>query len=223
MSTWSKVAISVLIFFIGIVGGKTVFLLVKYFKFCKPFVNELIQFDIIDSRLKIQVLATEVFGPLVTFLIFNSICLIGCICVGTYASVAYGVSLFISIAIFPPPKDRYTMFVSLIMLLVASFAADVDGCLEMMPTYQRRLLLEGISESEYNRQTELIQDRYSAFRAKAIESQQSADNWKPVFVKYMTELIMNYMGLCGANNEMSNKIDALVRNISARINPNIGL
>lgn len=109
MSTWSKVAISVLIFFIGTVGGKTVFLLVKYFKFCKPFVNELIQFDIIDSRLKIQVLATEVFGPLVTFLIFNSICLIGCICVGTYASVAYGVSLFISIAIFPPPKDRYTM------------------------------------------------------------------------------------------------------------------
>ena len=120
-------------------------------------------------------------------------------------------------------KDIESMFVSLIMLLVASFAADVDGCLEMMPTYQQRLLLEGISESEYNRQTELIQDRYSAFRAKAIESQQSADNWKPVFVKYMTELIMNYMGLCGANNEMSNKIDALVRNISARINPNIGL
>lgn len=92
-------------------------------------------------------------------------------------------------------RKAYEPILSLCALLTASFCADPDASLEMMPIFQKQVLLHPISKEEYDAMTQRIGKYYLEYRDSAIEIQEKTEDWMQPFISKTAELTEKYLGI----------------------------
>ena len=98
-------------------------------------------------------------------------------------------------------RRAYEPALSLCALLTASFCADPDASLDMMPVFQKQVLRHPISKEEYNAMTQRIGKYYNEYRDAAIDIQENNKVWLPPFLDKTAELTATFLQI--PHNEKS--------------------
>ena len=108
-------------------AAQSVWLLVRYFRFEKPFTNEMIRLGIIDQKIKIQLLGVSLFSDLFMFVILSCLCILGANYTRPIGFYVYGIVFVLSLLLFHPTKDRYTWSPYSVM----NYAQKHSVCMDM--------------------------------------------------------------------------------------------
>ncbi|SMC47276.1 hypothetical protein [Papillibacter cinnamivorans] len=102
-------------------------------------------------------------------------------------------------------RKAYEPLLGLCALLTASFCADPDAALDMLPTFQKQVLRHPITKEEYDAMTQRIGKYYLEYRDAAIDIQENVKEWLEPFMQKTVELTENYLQITH-NDESSRAI-----------------
>lgn len=103
------------------------------------------------------------------------------------------------------------IYTGLVAFLVAGYRNDNELCLELTPTYQRRIMGR-VNKEEYERYTNLLNDSYVLARNKGIELQYMSKDWRNKVNDAFIELMLKQLGIPDneyTNNYMREALDRL--------------
>jgi hypothetical protein len=109
MSILWIIVLDILIAIIGFYSVLSIFNLLSFFNFERPYTIYLISKGIIKPTLKKQLLGVELASSLIIFLLGNGLCLLGAYFTKPSGFIVLGVVAFIALVFFRPTKDRYTI------------------------------------------------------------------------------------------------------------------
>lgn len=89
-------------------------------------------------------------------------------------------------------RKTYEPIIGLCALLTASFCADPDAALEMIPTFQKQVLRHPITKEEYDAMAQRIGKYYLEYRNAAIDIQEKIEDWMQPFMSETAEFTEKY-------------------------------
>ncbi len=100
-------------------------------------------------------------------------------------------------------RRAYEPLLGLCALLTASFCADPNAAIEMIPTFQKQVMRHQITKEEYDAMTQRIGKYYLEYRNAAIDIQENVEEWLQPFMQKAVELTENYLQITHSEKSSS--------------------
>ena len=113
------------------------------------------------------------------------------------------------------------VLVGLSAFLVAGFSNDSNLALELIPTYQRKIM-PTVNKAEYDRKTLLVQKYYSEYRETAIYYQENVKDWFIPLRDKLAEITAKNLNV-EFNKDCFTTLAACILELINNINPQLGI